>query len=378
MTDMPIDALLPEEDGPRLVLTGTYAIIEGTVAPLTWVVPGYVGEGLTILAGRQKVGKTWLAMDWACAVASGGKAMGAIPCEAGGVLYVDLENGRRRVRSRLAVLHPEPTRPDLSQLAWAREAPPLGKGLVEALDGWRSSVENPLLVVVDASQGPAWRTAAGEVAHLANLQGWATTHGLAVVWLHRMRKVGDPLVALGGSGGVFGFADAILLLDRNGEEGTLERRGRDGEDKHSALTFAAGIWSLVGEKETAQSEERTNILAVLEAGKEAMGPRDVAEALGMRPANVRMTMSRMAREGDLIRVGHGLYRSSRAAKEEAHNDKLAKALMDEFVEHCHRNKPPGGAAVEAVPGLAKWLKAPTPGAKLTDMPGFMEWLDSHR
>jgi hypothetical protein len=42
-----------------------------------------VGEGPSILAGRQKVGKTWLAMDWALAVAGGGKAMGAVGCEAG-------------------------------------------------------------------------------------------------------------------------------------------------------------------------------------------------------------------------------------------------------------------------------------------------------
>ena len=57
---------------------------------------------------------------------------------------------------------------------------------------------------------------------------------------------------------------------------------------------------------------------------------------------------------------------------------MAKGLMDEFTEHCIRNKPPGGAGVDAVPGLAKWLKAPPPGATLLDMPGFTDWLESQR
>ena len=37
--------------------------------PIRWIVPGYLAEGLSILAGRQKLGKTWLALDWAIAVA---------------------------------------------------------------------------------------------------------------------------------------------------------------------------------------------------------------------------------------------------------------------------------------------------------------------
>ena len=68
---------------------------------MRWVIPDYVGEGLTILAGRRNTGKSWLALDWAIAVASGGSAMGSVACEPGDVLYVDLENGERRIRSRL-------------------------------------------------------------------------------------------------------------------------------------------------------------------------------------------------------------------------------------------------------------------------------------
>ena len=43
-----------------------------------FIVPGYVGEGLTILAGRPKIGKSWLALNIAVAVATGGLALGSV------------------------------------------------------------------------------------------------------------------------------------------------------------------------------------------------------------------------------------------------------------------------------------------------------------
>ena len=88
------------------------------------VIPDYLGEGLTILAGRQNSGKSWLALDWALAVARGGSAMGSVACEPGDVLYVDLENGERRIRSRLDAFFSRGRPPRLPRLEWLNEAPP--------------------------------------------------------------------------------------------------------------------------------------------------------------------------------------------------------------------------------------------------------------
>ena len=77
------------EKRPRFVVTNTNTIMATAFAPIQWVVPDYLPEGLSILAGRQKLGKTWLALDWAIAVATGGAAMGSIFCDVGDVLYID-------------------------------------------------------------------------------------------------------------------------------------------------------------------------------------------------------------------------------------------------------------------------------------------------
>ena len=65
---------------PRFVRTNTNDLMVRKFDPIKWVVPGYISEGLLVLAGRQKLGKTWLAIDMALAVATGGAAIGSIMC----------------------------------------------------------------------------------------------------------------------------------------------------------------------------------------------------------------------------------------------------------------------------------------------------------
>lgn len=45
-----------------------------------------------------KQGKSWLALGWLVAVASGGTAMGSIYCEGGDVLGLMLEDNERRLQ----------------------------------------------------------------------------------------------------------------------------------------------------------------------------------------------------------------------------------------------------------------------------------------
>src|SRR4051812_19186196 len=40
--------------------------------PVRYIVPGYIAEGCTLLAGAPKIGKSWLALNLGVAVASGG------------------------------------------------------------------------------------------------------------------------------------------------------------------------------------------------------------------------------------------------------------------------------------------------------------------
>lgn len=302
---------------PRFARTDTNTIMATEFAPIRWVVKDYVPEGLSVLAGRQKLGKTWLAMDWAIAVACGGFAMGSIDCDQGDVLYIDLENGHRRIQSRINMLFPgEQNRPDLARLEWVNDAPDLDKGFLHALDDWRRSVPSPRLVVIDVLQRIKPPGKAGQNSYesdydaMSSLQRWATDQQVAVLCLHHTRKGGadDPLEALSGSNGLSACADTTLVLDRDGSGITLYVRGRDVEEKESALNFLSGNWNLIGEAAAVRrTDERARILSALLTADVPMSPREIALAATMPRNNVDQLLFKMGKAGEVRKAGRGHY-----------------------------------------------------------------------
>jgi hypothetical protein len=295
----------------------TNDLMTAVFPPIQWVVPGYLPEGFSVLAGRQKLGKTWLAIDFALAVASGGCALGSIECENGNVLYIDMENGLRRIQRRIEAMYPEDANmPDLSRLDWVTEAPALNAGFIGALTDWRDSVPHPRFIVIDVLQrikpaGNGKQNAyESDYACFSELQTWATENRIAVLALHHTRKGGadDPLEALTGSNGLSAVADTTLVLDRNSNGTTLYVRGRDVEEKETAIRFDAGIWSMLGEAaDVRRSDERTKILEFLSDADQPERTIDIIAATGMKRNAGNILLHKMVKAGEVIRPTRGLY-----------------------------------------------------------------------
>lgn len=69
--------------------------------PVKWVVQNLIPEGLTLFAGKPKLGKSWLALQMGLAVATDSEVLGR-PVSSGHVLYIALEDNYRRLKQRLA------------------------------------------------------------------------------------------------------------------------------------------------------------------------------------------------------------------------------------------------------------------------------------
>jgi RecA-family ATPase len=114
-----------------------------------------VPKGCTILAGRPKSGKSWLALDLGLGVATGGAVLGE-ECTQGDVLYLALEDNRRRMKDRLEMLG---CKSWPSNLSFAHTAP-TGADIVTWLRNWYERSANPLLIIIDTLskiRGPAVR-----------------------------------------------------------------------------------------------------------------------------------------------------------------------------------------------------------------------------
>ena len=287
-------------------------------APLEYVIPGYVVEGLTVLGGKPKLGKSWWAYDASIAVATGGKAMGSVDCEQGDVLYLALEDNRRRVKDRLLTLCParKLLNINLDRLTVRTIAPRIDTGLLAELDKWRRGCANPRLIIIDVFLKVRPPRKKGEDAYAADydavtpLQRYASEHRLAIVLVTHTRKMEaeDPLEAISGTNGVTGAADAVLVLNRDSKGTTLYGRGRDIEEIETAMRFDGGRWSILGDAdEVRKSDERRRIVSALKENCDEVGPKAIADLAGMKAGNVRALLRKMVASGEISQPRVGFY-----------------------------------------------------------------------
>jgi RecA-family ATPase len=182
-----------------------------TFEPVSYVIPGYICEGLTVLAGSPKLGKSWMTLAWALAVSSGRPAFGSIPVLLGDVLYLALEDNQRRLKKRL--LHMGVTDAP-ERLTFHTDWPDLDNGCVLAVEQWLDAHSDARLIVVDVLakvRGMAGKEWAYEADYkvLSGLQALAGRYGVAIVVVHHTRKMeaDDPFDSVSGTRGLTGAAD---------------------------------------------------------------------------------------------------------------------------------------------------------------------------
>lgn len=288
-----------------------------TFPPPRWVVPGIFPEGLTLLAGPPKVGKSWLSIGLAVAVAAGGKALSSIGVEPGPVLYLALEDTGRRLQNRMTKVLAGDGPP--RGLTFVIESPFMRAGGLDKIDDWLTNHQGPRLVIIDVLQkfrGPALQ---GQSAYAADYEAisqikiLADLHQIGIVVIHHDRKgnADDFISEISGTYGLAGGADTIAALKRSrGElDGVLHVTGRDVEENEYALRFdpQLGAWSLIGlASEYGLSETRRKILGYLRL-HDGSKPAEIAMGTGISRDTVKQTCSRMAADNQLDTDGQGRY-----------------------------------------------------------------------
>lgn len=283
-----------------------------------WAIPGLVAEGVTLLAGAPKIGKSWLSLNVSTSVATGGKALGKVDVEAGDVLYLALEDNPRRLQSRLAkVLAREPA-PD--RLTFAVHCEPLPAGGAERIASWLDAHPAARLVVVDVFarvRGHAPQNMSSYDADylaMGALKRLADRHGVAILVVHHTRKMQseDFLDAVSGTNGLAGSADAVLVLRRSRGKASAELHvtGRDIEEAEYALDFDPryGLWQMLDGPASDYSlgDTRRQILDHLRAVPGAT-PKQIADALSLNYETAKKTCKRMFDDDQLDTDGAGTY-----------------------------------------------------------------------
>ena len=213
--------------------------------PTVFAVDGLLAQGLFILAGSPKVGKSWLALELCLAVAKGEKLFERETSQ-GSVLYFCLEDSYTRIQSRLYELTDEPT----DKLFFSLKADTIGSGLEEQIVKFKSEHDDLRLIVIDTLQMVRNETESSygsDYAEIVPLKALAEQLGITIVLVHHLRKAADsdPFNMISGSTGLSGATDGQLVLKKDkrcGGQAVLYVTGRDIEDQELSLTRQGARW----------------------------------------------------------------------------------------------------------------------------------------
>lgn len=251
--------------------------------PISFIVEDLLPQGLHLLAGAPKIGKSWLAL-WLCLRVAQGEPLwnfATKPCE---VLYLCLEDSFPRIQSRLFDL----TEDAPPSLHFAVMAEQLHSGLVDQIEQFLREHPATSLVVIDTLQriraaGNESNPYASDYRDIGVLKALADRHRIAVLLIHHLRKLNDddPMNMISGTTGLSGATDSNFVLRRSKRRentATLYCTGRDIPYRELSLEFNSEchIWNLLsdncGQAEQSCGHVRSLLSALLQEQPEISAP----------------------------------------------------------------------------------------------------------
>jgi len=220
--------------------------------PLNFVVDTLLSQGLHILAGSPKVGKSWLALWLAVTVAKGEPVWG-MSVKQGTTLYLCLEDSQLRIQNRLF----DVTEDAPASVHFCTESRILGDGLTEQLEQFLSEHPDTVLVIIDTLQmirGTTYdNTYANDYRDLSTLKRLADDCGIAILLIHHLRKepAEDVFNRISGTTAISGAVDSSFTLveeQRGSGRAKLSCIGRDIEYRELELhRNAENVWEVTAD-----------------------------------------------------------------------------------------------------------------------------------
>jgi bifunctional DNA primase/polymerase-like protein/AAA domain-containing protein len=299
--------------------------------PLVWAIKDVVPEGLTVMAGPPKVGKSVMLLRFGIEVARGGYVFG-IKSNRMPVFYLALEDSQRRLQSRARELLGDDRIPNIR---FQNSIHP--NKLIETVEAWLDRNEYGM-VLVDTLGRALESPRRGETTYdrdyriVVRLKAIADTHNNSpVVVSHHSKKgkVDDWLEVVSGTNAITGAADTILVLarERGNGDGFLRIAGRDVEEaEYSVILERPYGWRLDGEdlleaagnaaarqptktreRKDSLGERSQDIIDFLEHSNKPQHIRDVALACGMTPQDATTYLNRLWKAGHIEKPKRGYY-----------------------------------------------------------------------
>lgn len=237
----------------RLTVIDGETLMDIKLPPTKFCVETLLPQGISILGGAPKIGKSWMVLDLCVRIAKG-EAIWNLSTQKGTTLYLCLEDPLNRIQQRLCMLTDEVP----ENAYFATMAGTLAGGLCEQIRNFVSEHPDTVLVAIDTFQIIRANTTdtsyANDYDDVRQMKQLADELNISILLVYHLRKQGDgdPLNKISGTTGISGAMDAIFVLDkskRNADMATLVCTGRDIEYREIEMKLSKEncVWTLVSD-----------------------------------------------------------------------------------------------------------------------------------
>ncbi len=241
-----------------------------TYEPTHFLVDELIPEGLHILAGAPKIGKSWLAL-WLCLCVAQEQALWNFATTQGEALYLSLEDSFQRIQTRLFDL----TEDASPTLHFAIMADTLKHGLEQQIEQFLTEHPDTKLVVIDTLQrvrgtGSDSNLYENDYQDIGILKQLADKRHIAILLIHHLRKLhdDDPMNMISGSTGLSGAADSTFVLQKSSRLAniaSLHCTRRDIPDRTLKLELGEDdhVWKLLEDSKTCSGASEISALQLV-------------------------------------------------------------------------------------------------------------------
>lgn len=283
------------------------------------LVEGIIPHGLTAIAGRPKAGKSALILQMGLAISGMMTTVLNERCAKGRVLYLALEENRRRLQDRVYLmlgrdgadeqLNPFPWADTFDYVTADDQWPDWPHGGLDLLTEYVKEHPETTVVMIDSAplfRGPIPKQGGYDVdyAFTNALANWVNTTGvsLVVTWHTTKSKMtddleSDPLAMLQNTTGVAAGLDTGIVMARKDGVMMLYRRGRDlDNDGPIKLRDSKETLLWIPDASLTDLPARDAVMQAMTVAKAPMLPKTIASLMGFPPATIRKAIQRMLQE----------------------------------------------------------------------------------
>ena len=279
-----------------------------------WLIDDLLPEGVTVLSGAPKIGKSWLSLQIALSISTSGRLFGSTSSTGKRVLLLALEDNSRRLQERII----KSTLPASDKFVLTTE-------WTTGITGLKTYLEQSLpfdLCIIDTfgvflpGQDTKGRNAYdADVARMRQIHMLCKATGTSLLLIHHDKQGddGDWANKMNGSSGIIGTADTLMRLSvqqRGEKKAKLQVTGRDVEDIELSLKLNEEVmhWQIdKNQDETPLTGLQKSVLDLVSEEPTSTKSSIIASKLNKEQSQISDILKKLKVKGYIYNPQYGEY-----------------------------------------------------------------------